>query len=184
MIPINFPEPFEVRDLYIARQIPLSDLKHWELAPSNPVLLHQNNIRFCITSNGTKSPEQFWKNLRLSISKGLPVEAALAALTINPASELGVSDQLGTLEQGKWANFSVFSSDPFTTEAQLVDSWIQGDLIRGKELPGTSIAGKYSMLIDGEKYDLEIEGSNERPTGKVTLAGKTNASLQDTTTKK
>lgn len=184
VIPINFPEPFEVRDLYIARQIPLSDLKHWELAPSNPVLLHQNNIRFCITSNGTKSPEQFWKNLRLSISKGLPVEAALAALTINPASELGVGDQLGTLEQGKWANFSVFSSDPFTTEAQLVDSWIQGDLIRGKELPGTSIAGKYSMLIDGEKYDLEIEGSNERPTGKVSLAGKTNASLQDTTTKK
>jgi len=40
------------------------------------------------------------------------------------------------------------------------------------------------LLIEGEKYDLEIEGSNDRPTGKVSLAGKTNASLQDTTTKK
>ncbi|MFM6933895.1 MAG: amidohydrolase family protein [Flavobacteriales bacterium] len=184
IIPINFPDPFEVRDPYIARQIPLSDLKHWELAPSNPAILFQHHVPFCITSNGIKTSEQFWKNLRLAISKGLPVDAALAALTVNPATQLGVLEQLGTLETNKWANFTVFSSDPFTTEAQLIDSWIQGEVIHGKELPGASIIGTFSALVDGEKYDLEIEGSNDRPNGKIKLAGKVNAANMDTTTKK
>jgi imidazolonepropionase-like amidohydrolase len=184
VIPINFPEPFELRDPYIARQIPLSDLKHWELAPSNPLYLHQNGVPFCITTNGLKSAEQFWKNLRLSISRGLPVDAALAALTVNPAKELGVENELGSLESGKYANFFVYSSDPFTTEAQLLDAWIQGEKSQVKAVLGPSIVGKYNLLIDGEKYELEIEGSNERPSGKVKLSGKVNATMLDTTTKK
>jgi imidazolonepropionase-like amidohydrolase len=184
VIPINFPEPFELRDPYIARQIPLSDLKHWELAPSNPLYLHQNAVPFCITTNGLKSAEQFWKNLRLAISRGLPVDAALAALTINPAKELGLVNDLGTLETGKFANFSVYSSDPFTTEAQLLDAWIQGEKSQIKAIAGPSIVGKYNLLIAGEKYELEIEGTNERPSGKVKLASKANANLLDTTTKK
>ena len=184
VIPINFPEPFELRDPYIARQIPLSDLKHWELAPSNPLYLYQNGVPFCITTNGLKSAEQFWKNLRLSISRGLPVDAALAALTVNPAKELGVANDLGTLESGKYANFSVYTSDPFTTEAQLIDAWIQGEKTQLKSIDGPSIVGKYDLLMNGEKYELEIEGSNERPTGKVKFAGKVNAAMMDTTTKK
>ena len=184
IIPINFPEPFELRDPYIARQIPLSDLKHWELAPSNPLYLYQNGIAFCITTHGLKSAEQFWKNLRLAISRGLPADAALAALTVNPAKELGVANELGTLETGKFANFSVYSSDPFTTEAQLLDAWIQGEKTQVKALAGPNIVGKYNLLLDGEKYELEIEGTNERPSGKVKLAGKVNAALMDTTTKK
>ena len=184
VIPINFPEPFEVRDPYIARQIPLSDLKHWELAPSNPLYLHQQGIPFCFTTHGLKSAEQFWKNLRLTISRGLPVDAALAALTVNPAKELGVGNELGTLESGKFANFSVYSSDPFTTESQLLDAWIQGEKSQIKALAGPSIVGKYNLLINGEKYDLEIEGSNERPSGKVKLSGKVLSSTLDTTTKK
>lgn len=184
VIPINFPEPFELRDPYIARQIPLSDLKHWELAPSNPLYLFQNGISFCITTNGLKSAEQFWKNLRLSISRGLPVDAALAALTVNPAKELGVANELGTLESGKFANFSVYSSDPFTTEAQILDAWIQGEKIQIKAIAGPSIVGKYNLLIDGEKYELQIEGSNDRLSAKVKLAGKANAIMMDTITKK
>jgi imidazolonepropionase-like amidohydrolase len=184
VIPINFPEPFELRDPYIARQIPLSDLKHWELAPSNPLYLFQNGISFCITTNGLKSAEQFWKNLRLAISRGLPADAALAALTVNPAKELGLDSALGTLESGKYANFSVYSSDPFTTEAQLLDAWIQGEKSQIKAVVGPSIVGKYDLLINGEKYELEIEGTNDRPSGKVKLAGKVNASLMDTTGKK
>ncbi|MDP4637323.1 MAG: amidohydrolase family protein [Crocinitomicaceae bacterium] len=184
VIPMNFPDSYEVRDPYIARQIPLSDLKHWELAPSNPLMLYQNNIKFCLTSFGIKSAEQFWKNLRLVISKGLPVDAALAALTVNPANELGVFDQIGSIEKNKWASFSVYSSDPFTTEAQLIHAWLQGELIRVKEPVSSNIAGKYSVQIDGEKYQLEVEGTNDRPSGKIKLASFSNPSLNDTLTKK
>ena len=39
IIPLNFPEAYNVKDPYLSRQIPLSDMKHWELAASNPSLL-------------------------------------------------------------------------------------------------------------------------------------------------
>lgn len=184
VVPLQFPDAYELRDPYIARQIPLSDLKHWELAPANPFLLYQNNIKFCITSHGLKSSEQFWKNVRLAISKGLPVDAALAALTVNPANELGVLDQIGTLEKNKWASFSVYSSDPFTTEAQILHAWLKGDLIRYKELESISILGKYTFQIDGEKYLVEMEGTNDKPSGKIKLMDKVNPTLFDTITKK
>ena len=42
IIPIDFPEAYDVQDPYVSRQIPLSDLKNWELAPSNPYLLRKH----------------------------------------------------------------------------------------------------------------------------------------------
>jgi len=46
IIPVNFPEAYDVNDPYVSRQIPLSDLKHWEMAPSNPFILLQNQVRY------------------------------------------------------------------------------------------------------------------------------------------
>ena len=61
IVPFNFPEPYDVKDPYVARQIPLSDLKHWELAPSNPYILRKNGVSLCFTSQGqnqtTHSPD-------------------------------------------------------------------------------------------------------------------------------
>ena len=45
ILPLNFPNAYDVKDPYIARQIPLSELKHWELAPSNPYLLKKEGLK-------------------------------------------------------------------------------------------------------------------------------------------
>ena len=39
ILPLNFPEPFDVRDPYEALNVSLRELKHWELAPANPARL-------------------------------------------------------------------------------------------------------------------------------------------------
>lgn len=167
VIPINFPEAFEVKDPYIARQIPLSDLKHWELAPSNPAILKKAGINFCISSNGLKSPESFWKNLQKAISRGLSKEDALAALTTNPAKIIGMEKEIGDLENGKWASFAVYTNDPFEGDATLLEMWHLGEQKVLKELPTTTILGKYSVNIDGNKYHIEVTGTNEKPAGKI-----------------
>ena len=56
-------EAYNVKDPYLSRQIPLSDMKHWELAASNPSLLKKNGNTICLSYNGSKTPEDFWKNL-------------------------------------------------------------------------------------------------------------------------
>ncbi len=169
VLPLNFPEAYDVKDPYLARQIPLSDLKHWELAPSNPYLLSAEGIQICLTSLGTKSPEQFWKNLQKAISRGLKIEDALAALTSIPAKLIGADELIGSLDRGKLASFTVFSSDPFLTEATLLESWNQGTQHVIKSLPSVSILGKYSLNIDGKNYQVEFTESNEKPVGKIQL---------------
>lgn len=168
IIPINFPEAYDLKDPYIARQIPFSDLKHWELAPSNPAFLMNNNVKFALTSHGSKSMD-FWKNIQKALSRGWTVEDALRSLTTTPASLIGVDKEFGTLESGKWGSFSIFDTNPFLYDAKLVETWTRGQRIVKMETVAADIRGTYSMNIDGVKHWLEIKGTVQKPEGKVSF---------------
>jgi hypothetical protein len=58
-------------------------------------------------------------NLRRMIKAGLPEDAALAGLTTGPASLLGLSDRMGTIDNGKMANL-VISYKPYFDEKSKV----------------------------------------------------------------
>lgn len=64
-----------------------------------------------------------------AVAEGLPHDAAMAALTINPAEMFGLASRLGTLEAGKIADVVVWDGDPLevTTqpEAVLIDGVVQ-----------------------------------------------------------
>ena len=48
-------------------------------------------------------------------NEGLPEKAAWEAITVNPAKHLGISDRVGTLEEGKDADIVIWTADPMTT---------------------------------------------------------------------
>jgi imidazolonepropionase-like amidohydrolase len=169
LIPLNFPEGYDLKDPYISRQIPIADLKHWELAPTNPARLMQQNAKFALTGYGTKQASDFWKNMHKALSKGWTVEDALRSLTVTPATLIGVDQEIGTLEAGKWACFSVFDENPFLYEAKLLETWTKGDRAVKVETIAADIRGAYSMNIDGTKYWMEIKGSVQKPEAKVSL---------------
>ena len=62
----------------------------------------------------------------IAVAHGLPWEAALAALTRNPAEIFGVADRNGSIERGRLADLVLWSGDPLevTTLADAV--FIQG----------------------------------------------------------
>ncbi len=189
ILPINFPEAYDVKDPYVARQIPLSDLKHWELAASNPHIMKVNNVPFCFTSDGQKTPEGFWKNIRKTIERGLTAEDALAALTLNPAKLLKVDNEFGTLEKGKKASFAIYSADPFQSDAKLLEMWTLGEQQILQAFSVHDVLGKYNVNIDGLIYPLEISGTPDRLEGKVQTIKtnrdeKTQALKKDTLTPK
>jgi len=68
-----------------------------------------------------------------AVAYGLPAEAALKAITINPATVFGVGARVGSLEPGKDADLVVWSGDPFEplSRPQLI-------LVRGEPQPLTS----------------------------------------------
>lgn len=89
-------------------------------------------------------------NLRLlpqlggnAVANGLPYEAALAAITLNPAKMYGVSDRLGSLEIGKVADVVVWDGDPLETSTRPIAVLIDGRV--------TSLKNRQTMLRDRYK---------------------------------
>ncbi len=162
IIPVNFPMPFDMSDPYAARFVTLGDLKNWELKPYNPYILYKNGIRFSLTMSDLKKKKDFLKNVKTSIKHGLPKNEALRALTENPAKMLKVDDKLGTIENGKMANFLVVKGDLFQN-GEIYENWINGDRKRFKDVDLKDIRGEYGLNINNIIYELIIKGTMEKP---------------------
>jgi imidazolonepropionase-like amidohydrolase len=167
VLPLTFPEAYEINDPYLAREIPLSELKHWELAPNNAMLLKKAGLDIAFTTFGLKNSDQFWTALRKTIARGLSASDAMAALTTVPANWIGLGAQVGTLEAGKYASFSVFSADPFAFEAQLLETWNLGVARYWKTQNSNNLLGTYSIKLPDTAYELVVSGSPDKPQGKV-----------------
>ncbi len=164
ILPINFPKAYDVTDPYVARQIPLSDLKQWEMAPYNPSLLVENGIPICISMDGHKTSKDFWNHLREAIQHGLSSSDALKALTLTPAKLLGVDSKIGSLDAGKIASFTVYSSNPLEDAAtELLETWSLGERTIFKKHENPELAGTYSLLVGDRRFPLVIEA---KPGGK------------------
>jgi imidazolonepropionase-like amidohydrolase len=167
VLPINFPAAYDVTDPYISRQIPLSTLKHWEMAPYNPKIMADAGLQFALSSYGLTSPEEFWGNLQKLIEAGLSASDALAALTTIPAEMLKMESLLGTLDKGKRSCFTIYDGNPFEEKCEIVEVWINGKQHVYKTTPTVDIRGNYNLIVDGKSFPIQIEGTQEKPTGKI-----------------
>jgi hypothetical protein len=160
IVPLTFPEPFDVEDPLEARNISYTQLKDWELAPTNPAAMEKAGINFAITSYGLQKPEEFWTNLRTAIDNGLSEKQALNSLTIIPAEMMGVGDKVGTLAKGKMANFIITSDDLFKKENIIYENWIEGRQYIVTRLDVTDLRGNYNLASDAlSNIVLKIGGT-------------------------
>ena len=169
ILPLNFPKAFDVTDPYLARFIPLSELKDWELRPYNPYIVYRTGIPFALTASDLKSKKEFLKNVRKAIEHGLPEKEALRALTQTPATFLKADSLIGTLSKGKLANFLVVKGNLFEDDGEIYENWMMGDRKRLKNIDQQDIRGHYDMNINKVVYELEISGKEEQPSGKITF---------------
>ncbi len=168
IIPINFPEPYDVSNKYIADQISLSDMKFWNQAPNNPQILAQNNVPFVFTTSDLKEQKSFLSNLRKAVLYGLPKEKALQALTETPAKLLKKEGLIGSLSKGKLANFIIVSGDLFDAKSTIQENWVQGNQNIVEKTNENDIRGTYDLTFDNQKYDLVIEGETTKLEAKTT----------------
>ena len=161
IIGIDFPAAMDVEDPNDARFVSLADMKHWELAPTNPAAFEKANIPFSISVSEMKDSKLFFANLRKAIGAGLSESKALDALTKIPASQIGVYDQVGSIENGKLANFLITTEPIFNSGAKIIENWIQGKKYEVNSTEWTSLAGKYKITISSAgvnmSYDLEVK---------------------------
>jgi len=164
IIPLNFPEAFDVTDPYDAMNITLGQMKHWELAPTNPSAVEKAGIPFAITTSDLKEKKDFWKNLRKAIENGLSEEAALKSLTQTPAELLKISGQAGALRKGMLANFVITSKNIFAKDVVLYDNWVKGVRYKYADYDAKDIRGTYSLNIGTlPAIKLRVNGDANAP---------------------
>ncbi len=166
--PLNFPEGYDVRDPYDAEQVSVKDLKHWEMAPSNPGRLAAAGIPLALTLSGLKDKSKFWEQLRKAVEYGLSEEKALEALTKTPAQWLN-ANELGSLEPGKIANFFVASGNMFKPDGKITQTWVLGKPfdIAPDKMAGRTLNGQYNLQIGTTRYGLTVKGKPEAPEATV-----------------
>lgn len=182
IVPLNFPEAYDVSNPYQAGYINLKDMRHWNQAPSNPKALAENGVSFSFTLHSLKSPAKFKGQLLKAIKYGLSKEKALSALTIEPARILGKENLLGTLEAGRYANFLITSGDLFEKGTTLYENWVQGNRYEVNDMDQKDIRGEYQLNAGGINYSLSITGEVAKPKAEVkrdTLKYTTKIKYQD-----
>ncbi|WP_273566502.1 amidohydrolase family protein [Maribacter halichondriae] len=172
ILPINFPKAYNVSDPFQADYVTLADMRHWNQAPSNPKALADAGVPFSLTLYDLKSPSKFKDNLMKAIEYGLPKTKALEALTTVPATILGKSGSIGSLEVGRQANFLITSGDIFEKGTTLYENWVQGNKNIIKEKDQKDIRGNYDLAAGGMTYKLAITGEPSKP--KVEIKQDTN----------
>ena len=176
IVPVNYPNPYDLSDPFLARFISLTELKHWELAPSNASILHSSGIKFCLTAQGLKSPSEFLPAVRKAVDRGLPIDVALSAMTEVPAKLLGVSDLVGTIKPGLKANIIVADGPLFDSDTKLVEHWVGGSPTIMYDRDAVDISGEYDISFGG--YGDELKHIS------VTEGWKAEEVINDTTKKK
>jgi imidazolonepropionase-like amidohydrolase len=169
LIPLNFPKPYDVEDPLDANNVSLADMKHWELAPANAYLLSQQNIDFAFTSSGLEKLSDVVAQLQKVVKYGLSKDAALKALTYNPATFVNQYNKVGSLENGKIANFFIATNDIFEKKTKLTQHWVRGKQHVLNDWDFKDIRGNYELSFSNKKYKVVIDGELLEPKLKLAL---------------
>lgn len=168
IVPLNFPEVYDLSDPYDALNVSLHMMKQWELAPGNAAALEKAGINFALTTSDLRNKNDFWKNLRKAIDNGLSESQALKSLTTAPADMIGMSSQVGALRKGMLANFLITSKSLFEKDNVVFENWVKGVRYRFQDLDQIDIRGNYSFDI-GVKPLLRLKIGGEFTAPEVSI---------------
>ncbi len=162
IIPVNFPDAYDVEDPYDASTVTLQQMKHWELAPTNAGRLAKAGFEFALTTHGLSKKSGFHGNLQKAIEGGLSEKDALKALTHTPANLMGVANKLGSLEAGKIANFIITNGNVFNKDTKIYHNWVQGKPFVFKALEKPSLQGYYGLTYGKQGYNLNVKEDGDK----------------------
>jgi len=131
-------ESYKIKDLIVEKNIPVvigpiygrgsrvkNELKDQQM--TTPGIMVKAGAFVCLTTDAPVIPiDSLRDSLIQCIREGLPADRALELVTINPAKILGVADRVGSLKEGKDADFLIFDGDPLDSRNAVMKTFING----------------------------------------------------------
>ncbi len=169
IVPLSTPDAPAIKDDLDAWNVDYNDLKAWEVAPFNTVLLQQQGVEFAlIPDESPQGLDSFLKDLRSAHQHGLSEKNIIAGLTEVPAKILKNND-IGSLKAGKYANFIVTTGPLLDDNSQIAETWVAGMSNTIKGMPQLQ-PGLYQLSQDETDYQFNLTDDE----------GKIKASVVDT----
>jgi predicted amidohydrolase YtcJ len=104
------------------------------MAPAQPLFLMHCAVNRVTTSGRVAAPEQ-------RVSR----EGALRSVTLEAAYSLRMEDEVGSIERGKLANFTILGDNPVTCDPEVIkDIPVWGTVHEGRVLPVEAAPGMYA----------------------------------------
>lgn len=132
-------EGYMVADRIAAAQVPVSvivvdspggKLEAANLGLVNAGILERAGVRVAIhTDDPITSSRLLLRSAALAVRGGMSERGALRAITLEAARMLRLDGRIGSLEDGKDADFVVLSGEPFSVYTKVIETWIDGERV-------------------------------------------------------
>jgi imidazolonepropionase-like amidohydrolase len=151
----------------------------WDAIPYNAAIMTQKGVVVSINSDDAEEAQHLNQEAAKTIKYGgLTAEQAIKLVTINPAMQLGIDKQVGSIEVGKDADFVIYNHDPLSVYAVPQKTIIDGKIYfdRDKDIAGRAdLAKEKQTLMDKERPAAGGRGAGRGGRG----PGGEGSSIQD-----
>jgi imidazolonepropionase-like amidohydrolase len=169
-------EGYRVAEELAKRKIPVSltlvdspggKLEVAGLLEENAALLDKAGVLVAINTDDFITESRFYlRTGAIAVRGGMSEDAALRALTINPARMLHLDGRLGSLEAGKAADFVVLSGPPFSTYTKVLETYIDGRPVFDRTKDWAYQVGGFA-LADPSRLPKPAAPENPPPAAKA-----------------
>ena len=171
VVPVTFPDAYDVADPYDARMVDYADMLHWELADANATYLSKAGHQVALSLHGLgKDEKTFFERLERVRAAGLSEQELLRALTQTPATYLGMEAEIGTLEPKRVASFVVLDDWPVNKDSKVFETWVAGQRHVVNDPRAEVAAGDYRVVVGQQVFQLKVMPDNK---GKIQRQGDT-----------
>jgi imidazolonepropionase-like amidohydrolase len=106
--------------------LPLEEDAPYDSQATLPNELYKAGVKFAFATFSTELTRNLPYQAANAVAFGLPYTEALKAVTINAAEIWGVSDRIGSIDEGKWADLVITDGDPLEAKTQIKELFIKG----------------------------------------------------------
>ena len=107
----------------------------YDAIPYNGALMTNNGVNVSFNSDSDELARRMNLEATKAVKYGnLSEEEALKLVTINPAQQLKIDEWVGSLEEGKDADFVVWDGPPLSVFSTCLETWVDGTLYYSQEL--------------------------------------------------
>ena len=143
-------------------------------AEASPAALARAGVPFAFATFDV-DPKKVLPNLRRMVAAGLAPDAALAALTTEPARLLGLSADVGTVEPGRLANLVLVRGDLFADSAAVRYVFVEGirtdvRAARSRRGAAADTTGGPAVAVGSWSITVTTPGEAQRGTFVITGA--------------